>query len=211
MAVAETGGFAKAAVQFGSSPPAVTRLIASLEARLGVQLFNRTTRIVDLTEPGRRLIRSVRALLLDLEDAEKEAIGEGGVLSGHLTLTASGTICRSLLPPIVDMLLNANPRVSATLLLLDRVANLIEEGVDIALRVERLPGSNLISTRIGRAAIARGSRRDSATRDRRLEDLDELSAVSRLNDRRLAHRPTHHLPPPRIIISGARRLIIPTR
>lgn len=83
VAGAENGGFAKAALQLGSSPPAVTRLIASLEARLGVQIFNHTTRIVDLTEPGRRLIRRVRALLLDLEDAEKEAIGEGGVISGH--------------------------------------------------------------------------------------------------------------------------------
>ncbi|MEF3365009.1 LysR family transcriptional regulator [Methylocystis sp. 9N] len=149
VAVAETGGFAKAAAQLGSSPPAVTRLIASLEARLGVQLFHRTTRIVQLTESGRRFAGRARALLLDLEDAEKEAGGEGGAPSGHLTLTASATMGRSLLPPIVAPFLNANPRVSATLLLLDRVVNLIEEGVDIALRVGRLPGSSLISTRIG--------------------------------------------------------------
>jgi DNA-binding transcriptional LysR family regulator len=149
VAVAETGGFAKAAAQLGSSPPAVTRLIASLEARLGVQLFNRTTRNVRLTEPGLRFVERARALLSDLEGAEKEAVGEGSAPSGHLTLTASVTMGRSLLPPIVDPFLNAHPRVSATLLLLDRVVNLVEEGVDIALRVGRLPDSRLISTRIG--------------------------------------------------------------
>lgn len=149
VAVAETGGFAKAAAQLGSSPPAVTRLIATLEARLGVQLFTRTTRNVHLTEAGLRFVERARALLSDLDDAEKEVAGESSVPSGHLTLTASVTMGRSLLPSIVDEFLHAYPRVSASLLLLDRVVNLIEEGVDVALRVGRLPDSSLISTRVG--------------------------------------------------------------
>lgn len=149
VAVIETGGFAKAAARLGSSPPAVTRLIASLEARLGVQLFNRTTRNVHLTDAGLRFAERARAILSDLDAAEKEATGDSSVPSGHLTLTASVTMGRSLLPSIVNDFLHAHPRVTAKLLLLDRIVNLVEEGVDVALRVGRLPDSSLISTKIG--------------------------------------------------------------
>lgn len=149
VAVADASGFAKAAKHLGSSPPAVTRLVASLEARLGVPLFNRTTRNVHLTEAGAQFVERARALLSDLDDAEKDVAGESSAPSGHLTLTASVTMGRSLLPPIVDAFLGAHPRVSASVLLLDRVVNLIDEGVDVALRVGQLPDSSLISTRVG--------------------------------------------------------------
>jgi len=149
VAVSESGGFAKAAAQLGSSPPAVTRAIAALEARLGVLLFHRTTRSVRLTAPGERFAERAGSLLAELEHAEKEAAGESSVPSGHLMLTASVTLGRSLLSPIVAGFLQAYPRVSAKLLLLDRVVNLVEEGVDVALRAGRLPDSSLISSRIG--------------------------------------------------------------
>ena len=149
VAVTETGGFAKAAARLGSSPPAVTRMIASLEARLGVQLFNRTTRNVHLTDTGLRFAERARAVLTALEAAESEAAGQSSVPSGHLTLTASVTMGRSLLPSILNDFLEAHPRVTAKLLLLDRIVNLVEEGVDIALRVGHLPDSSLVSVRIG--------------------------------------------------------------
>jgi DNA-binding transcriptional LysR family regulator len=149
VAVTETGGFAKAAARLGNSPPAVTRMIASLEARLGVQLFNRTTRNVRLTDAGLRFAERARAVLTALEAAESEAAGQSSVPSGHLTLTASVTMGRSLLPSILNDFLEAHPRVTAKLLLLDRIVNLVEEGVDIALRVGRLPDSSLVSVRIG--------------------------------------------------------------
>jgi DNA-binding transcriptional LysR family regulator len=149
VAVTETGGFAKAAARLGSSPPAVTRMIASLEARLGVQLFNRTTRNVRLTDAVLRFAERARAVLTALEAAESEAAGQSSVPSGHLTLTASVTMGRSLLPSILNDFLEAHPRVTAKLLLLDRIVNLVEEGVDIALRVGHLPDSSLVSVRIG--------------------------------------------------------------
>jgi DNA-binding transcriptional LysR family regulator len=149
VAVADTGGFAKAAARLGSSPPAVTRLIAALEARLGVQLVNRTTRRVHLTDAGLRFAEGARTALDALDAVENEATGQSSVPSGRLTLTASVTMGRSLLPPIVDAFLRVQPRVSAKVLLLDRVVNLVEEGVDVALRVGELPDSSLISTRIG--------------------------------------------------------------
>lgn len=149
IAVAETGGFARAAARLGSSPPAVTRLIAALEARLGVQLFNRTTRSVHLTDAGLRFAEGARAALDALDAAETEATGASSLPSGRLTVTASVTMGRSLLPPIVNDFLRAHPRVAARVLLLDRVVNLVEEGVDVALRVGDLPDSSLISVRMG--------------------------------------------------------------
>jgi DNA-binding transcriptional LysR family regulator len=149
VAVTEAGGFARAAARLGHSPPAVTRMIASLEARLGVQLFNRTTRNVHLTEAGLRFAARARAVLAALDSAEKEATGDRSAPSGHLTLTASVTMGRSLLPSIVNDFLHAHPRVTTKLMLLDRVVNLVEEGVDVALRAGRLPDSSLISINIG--------------------------------------------------------------
>ncbi len=149
VAVAETGGFAKAAMRLRGSPPGVTRAIASLEQRLGVELLTRTTRRVRLTEAGRLFLERARHLLSDIESAEKEVIGEGSMPTGHLTISASVTMGRSILPPIVTRFLGENPRVTASVLLLDRVTNLVDEGIDLALRVGVLPDSTLIARQVG--------------------------------------------------------------
>lgn len=149
IAVAETGGFAKAAARLNSSPPAVTRAVAALEERLGAELFARTTRRVNLTEAGRLFLERARGLLGDLEAAEMEVIGAGVMPSGHLTITASVTMGRSILPPIVSGFLSAHPRVTVKALLIDRVANLIDEGIDVALRVGDLPDSTMIARHVG--------------------------------------------------------------
>jgi DNA-binding transcriptional LysR family regulator len=149
IAVAETGGFAKAATRLRSSPPAVTRAVAALEERLGVQLFARTTRRVQMTEAGRLFLERARALLADLEGAENEVIGAGVMPSGHLTITASVTMGRSILPPIISGFLNAYPRVTVKAVLIDRVVNLIDEGVDVALRIGDLPDSTMIARHVG--------------------------------------------------------------
>jgi DNA-binding transcriptional LysR family regulator len=149
VAVAETGGFAKAAARLGSSPPAVTRIIAGLEHRLSIEFFTRTTRRVHLTEAGRLFLERARGLLADLETAESEVAGKSRMPTGHLTVTASVTLGRSILPPIVTGFLNAQSRVTARVLLLDRVVNLIEEGVDVAVRIGELPDSTLIARHVG--------------------------------------------------------------
>ncbi len=148
-AVAETGGFAKAASRLNSSPPAVTRAIAGLEERLGVVLFARTTRRVHLTEKGRLFLERARALLSGLDAAEREAAGEGSVPSGQLSMTAPVMMGRTILPAIVTAFLNAHPRVTAKVVLLDRTVNLVEEGLDLAVRVGRLPDSSLIARPVG--------------------------------------------------------------
>ncbi len=149
IAVADAGSFAKAASKLHRSPPAVTRAISSLEDRLGARVFNRTTRSLTITDVGLRFVESARRVLADLDTAENEAVGTAAIPRGQLTITASVTFGRSALAPVVCDFLGQHPRVTASILLLDRVVNLVEEGVDVAVRIGQLPDSNLIAKRIG--------------------------------------------------------------
>ncbi len=147
--MAEAGGLARAGARLRISPPAVTRAVASLEERLGARLFNRTTRSLSLTEAGTRFLASTRRLLAELADAEREALGESADPTGQLTVTASVSFGRMTLAPILRSLLKQQQRVTASLLLLDRVVNLVEEGIDVAVRIAQLPDSSLIARRVG--------------------------------------------------------------
>ena len=149
VAVADSGGFAKAAAYLRSSPPAVTRIVASLERRLGARLFTRTTRSVRLTEAGLIFADRARRLLAALAGAEMEITGESGIPTGLLTITGPLVMGRVLLPEIVAGFLGTHPRVGARVVLLDRTANLVEEGIDVALRIGQLPDSSLIAHQIG--------------------------------------------------------------
>jgi len=149
IAVAEAGSFAKAGKRLRLSPPAVTRAVSALEERLGAHVFNRTTRSLAITEAGRRFLERARYILADLETAEKEAVGETAMPQGHLTITSSVSFGRLTMAPVVCGFLGQNPRVTASVLLLDRIVNLIEEGVDVAVRIGPLPDSSLIAKRIG--------------------------------------------------------------
>ncbi|MGE0715374.1 MAG: LysR family transcriptional regulator [Alphaproteobacteria bacterium] len=149
VAVADAGSFARAGARLRLSPPAVTRAVSALEDRLGARVFNRTTRSLSMTDAGQRFLESARRVLADLDAAEKEAAGETAMPQGHLTVTASATFGRSTLAPLVLGFLGQHPRVTASVILLDRVVNLVEEGIDVAVRIGRLPDSNLVATRVG--------------------------------------------------------------
>ena len=149
VAVAEAGSFAKAAMRLRLSPPSVTRAITALELRLGARVFNRTTRRLMITDVGQRFLESAKRILTELQAAEKEAVSETIAPQGHLTITASVTFGRSALTPIICAFLEQHPRVSASILLLDRVVNLVEEGIDVAVRIGALPHSSLIAKRVG--------------------------------------------------------------
>jgi DNA-binding transcriptional LysR family regulator len=149
IAVADCGGFAKAAAHIHSSPPAVTRRIAALEERLNVRLFDRSTRSLRLTEPGIKFLDDARRVLGDLEMAEQEVTGQSKIVSGHLAITISLTFGRAMLQPIVLEFIDANPRITVSMLLFDRVVDLIEEGFDLAVRIANLPDSSLVSRHVG--------------------------------------------------------------
>lgn len=149
VAVADAGSFTKAGTRLRLSPPAVTRAISALESRLGTRVFNRTTRSLTITDVGQRFLENARQVLADLDNAEKEAVGEAAAPQGHLTVTASVTFGRLALAPIVCTFLREYSRVSVSMLLLDRVANLVEEGIDVAVRIGHLPDSSLVAKRVG--------------------------------------------------------------
>ena len=149
IAAADAGSFAKAAARLRVSPPAVTRAISSLEGRLGARLFNRTTRSLSLTEVGARYLESARGLLAAIDEAEEAAVGETAMPQGRLTVTASVTFGRSTLAPIINGFLASHPRVTVSAMLTDRVVNLVEEGIDVGVRIGRLPDSSLVARNVG--------------------------------------------------------------
>ncbi|MEL6335095.1 MAG: LysR family transcriptional regulator [Pseudomonadota bacterium] len=156
-AVAEEGSFAAAARRLRLSPPAVTRAIAGLEERLGVRLIQRTTRSMRLTDAGERYRAGALRILADIDAAEREAVGDRAAPRGHFSVTASPTLGRLEVAPILAQFLGEHPPVSATLFLVGRIVNLVEEGFDVSVRVGNVPDSSLIGRRVGevcRLAVA---------------------------------------------------------
>lgn len=149
VAVAQAGSFAAAARRLRPSPPAVTRAVAALERRLGVRLLDRTTRSLAATEAGLRFLDSAKRLLTELAEAERSAAGATGTPGGHLRVTAPLTFGRAQVAPVLASFLEEQPGVTASLILLDRVANLVEEGFDVAVRIAALPDSTLVARRVG--------------------------------------------------------------
>lgn len=145
----DEGSLAGAARRLRRSPTAISRAIASLEAHVGAELLHRTTRSIRLSETGQHYAASCRRILAELEEADLLAGGERAAPRGLLTLTAPPISGEEILRPILDDFLNAYPLVTARLLLVDRSVNLIDEGVDVALRVAELPDSSLLATRVG--------------------------------------------------------------
>lgn len=149
-AVAERGGFAAAARHLGLSGPSVTRAVAALESRLGARLFNRTTRSVQLTEAGERFLRECRRLLADLEEAEAAAAGTHAAPRGLVGVTSSQLFGRGHVGPLLCELLRLQPLISVRTLFVDRVVNLYEENMDIAVRLGPLAESSLRAVPVGR-------------------------------------------------------------
>lgn len=143
------GSLAGAGRKLGKSPAAVSRAIAFLETHVGTELLHRTTRSIRLSEAGERYAVACRRILTDLEEADMAAAGERSAPRGRLTVTAAVAVGESLLRPILDEFMNAHPTVSVRLHLLDRPANLIDEGIDVALRIAHLPDSTLVALPVG--------------------------------------------------------------
>jgi DNA-binding transcriptional LysR family regulator len=149
VAVADGQGFAPAARKLGLSPSAVTRLIAALEQRLGARLLQRTTRQVTLTDAGSRYLERARRILADVEEAEQAVEGERTRPGGRLVISAPVGFGRLHVSPVVSAYLKRFPEVGADLRLSDRMVNLVEDGVDLAVRIGHLPDSTLVARHVG--------------------------------------------------------------
>ncbi len=149
VAVADLKGFAPAARKLGISPSGVTRLVAALEDRLGARLLQRTTRSVTLTDVGARYLVRARRILADVEEAEGSTQDERTRPNGRLAVSAPVGFGRLHVSPVMSAYLTRFPEVSGELRLSDRMINLVEEGVDLAVRIGHLPDSSLVARHVG--------------------------------------------------------------
>jgi DNA-binding transcriptional LysR family regulator len=175
VATLDAGSFARAGRKLGRSPAAVSRAIAFLEAHVGSQLLHRTTRSVRASETGERYAIACRRILSDLEEADTTAAIGRSTPRGTITLTADVYSGEAVLRPILDAFMDVYPAVCPRLHLLDRVANLIEEGVDIALRIAHLPDSALVAVRVGEVRRVVVAAPDYLARHPRIEKTSDLT------------------------------------
>jgi DNA-binding transcriptional LysR family regulator len=150
IAIADHGSLSAAARAQGSSLSATVRLLAALEDELGVRLLNRTTRRLSLTEDGRQYLERARRILADLDEADRMVGDARAEPAGALGITAPVLFGQYHVAPAVTRFLARHPRVQVRMVLLDRVVNLVEEGLDVGVRIGHLQDSTLIALRVGR-------------------------------------------------------------
>lgn len=174
VAVCDANGFAAGARRLGLSPSAVTRLIGALESRLGVRLLQRTTRSLSLTDAGRGYLARARRILADMEEVEASVQNERAVPRGRLVVSAPRMFGRLHVAPQLSAFMARYPEVVSELQLNDRAVNLIDEGVDVAIRIGMLDDSSLVARRLGetrRVVVASPAYLDRHGRPQQPEDL----------------------------------------
>jgi LysR family transcriptional regulator for bpeEF and oprC len=154
VAVGDNGGFRSAASSLGMTSAGVSKAVARLEAQLGVTLVARTTRSVRLTSAGIAFHARCRSILADLELAGQEAADEAALPQGRLVVSMSRAFGRMRMLPILADYARLHPQVELELRLSDRVVDLVKDGVDVAIRIGRLPDSSLIAAPVDRTAFA---------------------------------------------------------
>ncbi|WP_176509807.1 MULTISPECIES: LysR family transcriptional regulator [Pseudomonas] len=150
IAVGELESFAAAARRLDISPAAVTRAVSALEEQIGVKLLLRTTRSVRLTEAGGRYLEDTRHILASIHEANEAAAGINATPKGELAITAPILFGKKFVMPCIVRYLQQYPEVDVSAYFLDRVVNMVEEGMDVAVRIGPLPDSGLKALRVGR-------------------------------------------------------------
>jgi DNA-binding transcriptional LysR family regulator len=154
VAVGETGGFRAAATVLGMTSSGVSKAVSRLEARLGIQLVARTTRAVRLTPAGKAFHGRCKSILAQLGEAEHSAAAASVIPQGKLTVTMPSTgFARSRAIPIIAQFVQLHPQVEVEARLSDRVSDLVEEGIDVAIRIGPLPDSQLIAVKLWNVAL----------------------------------------------------------
>jgi DNA-binding transcriptional LysR family regulator len=149
VAAVDGGSLSAASRALGMPLATVSRKVSELEAHLRTQLVVRTSRRLTLTDAGRAYVEASRRILDDIDDAERAASGEYHSPRGHLTITAPIVFGRLHVEPIVLEFLKAYPEIDARLVLADHLVNLVDDAVDVAVRIARLPDSSMVATRLG--------------------------------------------------------------
>ena len=147
--IADQGSLTAAAVTMNTSLPSMVRTLAALESHLGVRLFNRTTRSISATDEGRSYIEGCRALLATLQELEASLVSDVVEPCGLLTLTAPVQFGQMYIAPAINRFVQHYGKVRVNLMLLDRVVNLVEENIDLGIRIGTLENSSLIALHLG--------------------------------------------------------------
>ena len=147
--IVEAGSLTGAAAVLGMSGPAVVRSLAALERAIGVRLLQRTTRRSSLSDEGREYYERCKRVLAAVDEADTSMSARRSEPHGRLRITAPATYGRMHVAPIVNAFIAKYPAVEVDLLLLDRVVDLIEEGLDAAVRIGELPDSTLVARALG--------------------------------------------------------------
>lgn len=148
--IADEGSLTAAAPKLQLSLPAVVRSLAAYETELGVRLFNRTTRRITLTEDGRQHLANCRQVLAALEESEAALSAGATQAAGHLTITAPVLFGQMHVAPSVTRFVKQHEKIRCTIVLLDRVVNLLDEGIDAGVRIGNLEDSSLVAVPIGK-------------------------------------------------------------
>ena len=181
VAVAEEEGFAAGARRLRMSPPAVTRAVAALEERLGVKLLNRTTRYVRTTDAGQRYLDDARRIISEANAADEAAAGVNAEPRGHLAVTAPVLFGRMFVMPGIVEYLERYPGTDVSALFLDRVVSLLDEGLDVGVRIGELPDSSMRALQVGSVRHVLCASPEHLQRyglPRRPEDLHEHPIIS---------------------------------
>ncbi|TIN06866.1 LysR family transcriptional regulator [Mesorhizobium sp.] len=149
VAAAEAGSLSAAGRRFGIPLATVSRKVSDLERHLKTRLLNRSTRQLTLTDTGHAYLAACRRILDEVGEAERTAAGEYSAPTGELIITAPVVFGRLHVLPVVTGFLAAYPDVTIRLMLADRITQLTEEHIDLAIRIGQLPDSSLVATRIG--------------------------------------------------------------
>ena len=147
--IVDRGSLTAAAESLRTSLPSVVRTLAALEATLDVRLLNRTTRRMALTDEGREYYARCQRVLADVDDAEAALSARRAAPKGRLRVTAPVMFGRMHVAPVITEFVGKYPAVRVELILLDRVVDLVEEGLDVAVRIGHLPDSSLVALPIG--------------------------------------------------------------
>jgi DNA-binding transcriptional LysR family regulator len=173
--IVDKGTISAAAVTLGTTPSVLSRAVARLEARLGVQLMRRTTRRLSVTEAGNLYLEQARSAFGLIADAERAISGQGGALSGKVRISVPTTYGHYRLPALLRPFMERHPQVIIELSINNRNVDLVDEGYDMAIRLGQLADSGLAAKRLGDEAVCLVASPDYVRMNGMPRNLEELS------------------------------------